>query len=192
MTEKPPIMLLTADFDIKQVGSELEWHFSRTDHNGNPIEGKDAGSIYFTKGETLFVHVSGGGKPGPDGQHPFESFKILDCVMISLPQLSQYGKGLATEFSPPSPFVSKDGGGGKNATIRLQADRFKPWIGVQPKDYYRQTLAWDDHLLVGDIEGRWELSFVVTVQITGTDGTVTERVFAFDPEGSVGTGMNPP
>ncbi|MES2318305.1 MAG: hypothetical protein V4631_12520 [Pseudomonadota bacterium] len=193
MTEKPPTMLLTADFDINQVGADLEWRFSRKDHNGKPLEGKDAGSIYFTKGEAMFVHVSGGGKPGLDGQDPFTGFRVLDCVLISRPQLSLYGPGLLTEFSPPSPFVCTKGGGGKNATINLDADKFQPWIGGKPKPgYYQVTQTWDDQLLVGQVEGRWELSFVITVEISWADGRVTERVFGFDPEGSVGTGMNPP
>ncbi len=193
MTEKPPIMLLTADFDINQVGADLEWHFSRKDHDGNPIEGKDAGSIYFTKGETLYVHVGGGGRLRPDGTAPFASFRVLDCVIVSRPQLSQYGTGLETKFYPPSPFVAKDGGGDKNATIRLAADRFAPWIGgPTKKGYFRRVQAWDDYLQVGDGLGRWEISFVITVEITGTDGRITERVFGFDPEGTVGSGLNPP
>jgi hypothetical protein len=191
--EQPPSMILTARFDIDQVGANLEWHFSRKDHEGNPIEGKDAGSIYFTKGEKFFVHVTGGAKQRPGGGDPFKNFKILDCCLISRPQLSQYGPNLQTRFYPPSPFVAKNGGAGKNATVRLPAGEFKNWIGGESKPgYYKQTLAWEDYLVAEQNEGRWELSFIVTVAITGSDGAVTERVFCFDPEATVGTGMNPP
>jgi hypothetical protein len=192
MKETPPIMLLTADFDVNQVGADMEWHFSRKDRNGNPIEGKDAGSIYFTKGENFFVHVSGGAKPDKHGEDPLASFTILDCAVVTRPQLSNYGKGLVTEFSPPSPFVEKDGTA-KNATIALPADQFSPWIGGKPKKgYFEKTQTWDDHLLIGQEEGRWELSFIVTVELNWTDGRVTRRVFGFDPEGTVGSGLNPP
>jgi len=192
MKEKPPSMLLQANFDVDQVGYNMEWHFSRKDHNGNPIEGKYAGGIYFTTGETMFVHVSAGGKK-QDGRNPFESFKILDCCLISQPQLTQYGGGRPTLFAPPSPFVTNQGDFPRNATIAFEVDKFKTWIGGEKvPDYYQQTQAWQDHLTVGQIEGRWELSFVVTVEITGADGAITHRVFGFDPEGGVGTGMNPP
>lgn len=194
MTDKvtPPSMLLKARFDIDQVGFNMEWHFSRSDHNGNPIEGKDAGSIYFTRGETFFIHVTGGAKKR-GGNNPFESFKILDCCLISQPQLSQYGSDMPTLFSPPSPFVSVPGDVPKHATITLQADKFKPWIGGETlPGYYKQTQAWSEHLTVGQETGRWELSFVVTVEITALDGSTTQRVFGFDPEGTVGTGLNPP
>ncbi|MFL6658124.1 MAG: hypothetical protein ACJ8GW_08645 [Massilia sp.] len=187
-------MLLRADFDINQVGADLEYRFTRTDHEGNPLKGKDAGSIYFTTGETFFLQVGGGGKRLLGTAQPFKSFTILDACLITRPQLALYGPGLPTKFSPPSPFVAKHGGGGKNATLHFTESKFKPWIGTQPlsDDYYEQVLAWDDHLVVGDIPGRWDLSFVITVAITWNDNTVTERVFGFDPEGSVGTGMTPP
>lgn len=192
MKETPPSMLLRAKFDIAQVGYNMEWHFSRKDHNGNPIEGKDAGSIYFTKGETFFVHISCGGKM-QDGKAPFKSFKILDCCLISQPQLSQYGGGRPTLFSPPSPFVSNHGAIPKFATIQLPPDQFKPWIGEPSAPaYYKQTQAWEEHLTVGQTEGRWELSFVLTVELTDAENNVTRRVFGFDPEAGVGTGMNPP
>lgn len=192
MKETPPSMLLRAKFDIAQVGYNMEWHFSRKDHNGNPIEGKDAGGIYFTKGETFFVHVSAGGKK-KDGKDPFKSFRILDCCLISQPQLSQYGGDRPTLFSPPSPFVTNQGAIPKHATIQMPAANFKPWIGGETAPgYYKQTQAWEDHLTVGQIEGRWELSFVVTVEITDAEGHTTQRVFGFDPEAGVGTGMNPP
>lgn len=193
MKEAPPSMLLRANFDIDQVGFNMEWDFSRKDHNGNPIEGKYAGGIYFTTGETMFVHVSAGGKKKKNGKNPFESFKILDCCLICQPQLSQYGGGRPTVFAPPSPFVTNEGAIPLHATINMRADQFKSWIGGEAdKDYYKQTQAWQEHLTVGQIEGRWELSFVLTVEITDAEGGVTQRVFGFDPEGGVGTGMNPP
>lgn len=192
MTEKkPPIMLLKAHFDVNQVGYNLEWRFSRKDHQGEPIEGKDAGSIYFTKGEQFFVQVSGGGKLRKDGKNPLSSFKILDCCLISQPQVAVCGPGVPTTFSPPSPFVAK-GDISRPATISLDPDKFQPWIGgKQPPGYYQQTQAWTDHLTVGQVEGRWELSIVITVEFTTPEG-VFVRVFGFDPESSVGTGINPP
>lgn len=192
MTEQPTSMLLRAKFDIDQVGYNMEWHFSRTDQHGNPIVGKDAGSVYFTVGETFFIHVSSSGKARKDGSDPLGSFKILDCVVISTPQLSDYGPGRPTRFSPPSPFVSTEGDIPKYATIPLDPAKFVSWIGGKPvPGYYEQTQAWSEHLTVGQIPGRWELSFIVTVEIVAPDGSSTRRVFGFDPEGSVGTGINP-
>lgn len=193
MKEQPPSMTLRADFDIEQIGEGLVWHFSRADHEGNPIEGPDAGSIYFTVGEKFHVHVSGGGKTKHEGKKPFNGFRILDCCMISRPQLAQYAAGMKTLYSPPSPFISAKGEK-LNATIALDTKKFKDKGRKHPDKpgYYKETQVWEDHLTVGEVAGRWELSFVMTVAIALPDGDEDVRVVTFDPEGTVGTGMNPP
>jgi len=54
-------------------------------------------------------------------------------------------------------------------------------------DLRRIRQEWKHNLDVGHANGRWELSFVMTVRITRGEGEQPElRVFSFDPESSVG------
>lgn len=193
MKETPPIMTLNADFDIAQIGETLEFSFTRTDGQGNPIEGKDAGSVYFTKGEQFNVVVNGGGRVKSTG-NPFEDFKILDCCLITIPRLAQFGEGIKTQFSPPSPFVSAKTGAPFPATINLDASKFKEHgRGAAGEGrYHKVKQVWGEHLVTGTTTGRWKLSFVITVAIRMHDGSIDTRVLSFDPEVVVGTGMNPP
>ena len=182
MTTNPPAMVLEANFDIDQTGETLEWHFARSDGDGNPDEGKDAGSIKFVVGEKMFVRVTGGSKT------PYTSFKVLDCCLITQPQIVQCGKDIPTLYAAPSLFV-KGEGHSMGASIKLAAEKFEP-RQVQPDPaYFTITQVWGGHLKVGDDRGRWELSFIITVLITRADGSSYPRVFNFDPECEVGPGI---
>lgn len=199
MKKNPSAMLLEANFDIDQTGETLEWRFSRTDGDGNPIEGRYAGGVYFTVGEKMFIRVKAGSKVKPDKKTPFQSFEVLDCCLISRPQICQSGPDVPIRYALPSPFVAGTPPGeiGTNleamgASINLAANKFKAREAKpHDPDYYQVTQVWDDHLTVGGALGRWELSFVITVSIMRTDGTSYPRVFCFDPEGEVGTGIVP-
>jgi hypothetical protein len=185
--KKPTTMLIEANFDIDQVGQSLEYHFRRKDGHGNPVKGRYAGGVYFTVGELTRVRVRAG------SYTPFTGFKVLDCTLVTVPQLVQIGSKVATRFSPPSPFASTDAVTVTGASLSLPAEQFVP-AAADPVDpeYNEFALEWDQGLTVGNETGRWEISFVLTVEIQRADGNTEQRVFTFDPEGEVGSGVVPP
>jgi hypothetical protein len=189
MTKKATAMHLEANFDIDQVGSTLEWSFKRYDCDGNPLTGKYAGGIFFTTGEEMRVRVRAGCRT------KLTSFKVLDCTLISIPQIVEIAPKKKAKFAPPSLFVSTDVPPIKvtGASIKLNGDDFKrdDLIPPSPPGYSEIALLWDKHLTVGLTEGRWEISFVLTVQVTEEGKPPTERVFCFDPEGDVSNGLTP-
>src|SRR5471032_687794 len=114
----------------------------------------------------------------------FTSFQIVDCCIITVPQLTQIGPKVPTIYSPPSPFLQSVG-----ATYHLPLDFEIQKLLGEPADppmrHIRQE--WKHNLDVGYAAGRWELSFVITVRIMrGEDVQPELRVFSFDPESSVG------
>lgn len=199
---KPVTMRLEANFDIDQIGDTLEWSFERSDGEGNPIEGIYAGGIYFQEGEKMYLHVKAG-QTIKLGRKRFEGFKIVDCCIISRPQL--YSIDLSPEtpkkakFAPPSPFglLLQDGSVSDKqsmpATFNFSVAQFgnATVVPTEP-DYYQLERVWESHLTIGQSNGRWELSLVLTVEITRADGITEMRVFGFDPESEVGSTSNPP
>ena len=185
--KKPTTMLLEANFDIDQLGQTLEWRFSRTDGHGNPVKGRYAGGIYFTVGEQTRVRVRAG------SYSSFKGFKVLDCTLVTLPQIVQVGKGMPTRFAPPSPFITTSKIAVSGASVSLPPEQFIP-SAVHPDDpeYNEFALEWNSALTVGAETGRWEIAFVLTVEITRADGSSEQRAFSFDPEGEVGTTVSPP
>jgi len=188
MNVKPTTMLIKADFDIDQIGETLEWSFYREDGHGNPIKGHYAGSVYFTVGELTRVRVKAG------GYSRFVGFEVLDCTLITRPQITQIGAGLRTEFAVPSPFISTADITVTGATISLPPSQFLPADVPKPEpEYTEYAREWSKELTVGSATGRWEISFVLTVAIQRVLGGKPElRVFTFDPEGEVGSGVSPP
>jgi len=189
MTKKATTMHLEANFDIDQVGGKLEWSFKRFDGDGNPLTGKYAGGIYFTTGEEMRVRVRAGCR------NPLTSFKVLDCALITVPQIVEIAPKKKAKFAPSSLFISTKVPEIKvsGASINLPGDDFKrDDIPLPTPGYSEIALLWDKHLTVGQEEGRWELSFILTVQVTEKDQPPTERVLCFDPEADVGSGVTPP
>jgi hypothetical protein len=192
MTKKATAMILEANFDIDQIGGKLEWSFSRKDGDGNPIKGKYAGGIYFTTGEVMRVRVKAG------SWTKLTSFKVLDCTLITLPQIVELEPKKKAKFAPPSIFVSTTAPAPEikviGASINLPGNEFEESVGPLPEPgaYSEISRQWDKHLTVGQTEGRWELSFVLTVRVEQEGKAPCERVFYFDPETEVGNGVSPP
>jgi hypothetical protein len=202
--KKASTMLLQANFDIDQIGETLEWRFSRKDGDGNPITGRYAGGIYFTVGEKMYIHIQAINK------NRFKGFEVLDCCLITRPQIYVTGPEVRTIFAPPSPFIGNDRVQVNGASIDVPARQFvrqadadaeasyfgeltrQDGAGVDPDGFFTVEQVWDNHLEAGKFTGRWEISFVITVKITLEDGKSHKRVFSFDPEGEVGNGINPP
>lgn len=187
MTPPIPPMILHANFDVDQLSDQLQWRFSRADGQGNPPAGTDAGTVYFTEGETFKLQVTAG------RDSAFETFEVIDCCLISRPRIVQLGVGLKTLFAAPSPFVAPSGEPLPGATCQIPGSEFVPVSAAQAGPGHHQVVReWDGYLKAGPNTGRWELEFVITVRITGADGQSWSRVFSFDPESEVGTGMTPP
>lgn len=193
MTVKAPTMLLEANFDIHQIGETLKWRFSRTDHNGCPIYGLYAGGIYYTVGEEMKIHLTAG------SAQRLKSFRVLDCTLITRPALIEIGHGKPFKYAQPSPFIENSGIKIAGASVNLPGHQFKP-SDIDPiepiepieSDYHRLAVQWEKHLTVGQTPGRWEFSFVVTVEVECHGAAPVQRVFCFDPEGEVGSTVSPP
>ncbi len=183
--KKPTSMLLEANFDINQIGETLEWSFNRKDGDGNPVKGRYAGSIYFTMGEEVHIRVRAG------GYEKFESFKVLDCTLITRPQIVSVAPGSLATYARPSPFKDTIG-----ACVEVDPAEFGPSRGAESEQdgvrYHTIAQKWKKHLTVAESTGRWEIAFVLTVEITRLSGEQQQRVFVFDPEGEVGAGVIPP
>lgn len=190
MTKKAPTMLLSAEFDMSQVSGTLDWSFTRKDGNGHPITGKYAGGIYFTVGEEMRVVVRA------LSWNRLVSFKVLDCTLITIPQIVELEPKKTAKFAPCSPFISTATPHVNvlGASINLPGDGFKKADvpAPPPGAPHEIALQWDKHLTVGSKEGRWEMSFVITVEVQEGDGPPVQRVFCFDPESEVGNGITPP
>lgn len=181
--KKPAAMFLEVTFDIDQTSDQLGWHFWRADGHADPRQGKDKGIINFTAGETFYVGLKGGSK------QPFKGFRIIDCSIITKPFVYICGPDIDTVYAPPSPFTSDATMG---AVVNLPATQFQPAEAGALEHYYVKAQNWSGFLTVGQFEARWELSFVVTVEITRDNGSKVLRVFSFDPEGEVTNGVVPP
>ncbi|UUZ49123.1 hypothetical protein LP420_01205 [Massilia sp. B-10] len=58
---------------------------------------------------------------------------MLDCTLITMPQVVQIGKGTTTKFAPVSPFVSTAAIGITGASVSLPPAQFVP-SAVHPDD----------------------------------------------------------
>lgn len=180
MTYEKPWMKLAVHFDADQTSSQLDYAFTSCDGTADPRHGQYMGSVHFQQGQHVYVEVTGCGMKTSG----YSSFQIVDCCIISVPQVTQMGTGVPTVYSPPSPFLQSVG-----ATYPLQLDFVSELLPQNPElpDLRSIRQQWKHTLDVGHTKGRWEISFVLTVRILRGEHRQPElRVFSFDPEGSVG------
>ena len=180
MTPVRPWMKLSVHFDADQITNQLNYNFTSCDGSADPHYGPNMGGVHFKKGQNVYLDVTGCGNKASG----FTTFEIIDCCIISVPQLTQIGPKIPTVYSPPSPFIQTVG-----ATYNLPLDFESQLLPQNPElpelQHIRQE--WQHNLNVGDANGRWELSFVITVRILRGESIQPElRVFSFDPESSVG------
>ena len=180
MPDKMPILHLEVDFDIDQLGDRLVWRFARSDARGNPLTARYAGSIYLTRLEALDLRVRAG------SARPFKSFDVLDCCIVTRPEILRCTQDETVEFALPSPFVYAAGSAVAGASISLDANRFKAAKTLQEDSYYLMAQKWDGVLMTGESLGRWNMSLVLTVRINHADGSASVRVFECDTEAVVG------
>lgn len=180
MTPVSPWMKLSVHFDADQITNQLDYSFTSCDGTADPRHGPYMGGVHFQKGQHVYLDITCcGSKAGG-----FTAFQIIDCSFISVPQLLQIGPKVPTVYSQPSPFLQAIG-----ATYSLPLDFDSQLLPQDPAlpELRRIRQEWKHTLDIGHANGRWELSFVMTVRITRAEGEQTElRVFSFDPESSVG------
>lgn len=178
-------MLLETKFDVDQVSDNLAWRFVRRDGQGSPDKGKEAGSINLTVGEAFHVRVKAVSK------NRIEGFEVINFCLVSRPYIYQCGPGVVTEYAPPSQFAADKPGEIRGACTNLPADEFVRGAVDATERYHAIEQDWTGHLTVGEFQGRWELSVILTVKILRQDGSCSVRVFSFDPETDVSSGVVP-
>lgn len=188
-----PMMALTAKFNVNQIDDGINWIFTDLESAGipdhileDPHWNRD---INFSVDQEFRIAITASDEDHTD----FESFELIDCCLITRPQILSCGPGERTYYAPPSLFVNASGKQ-LGALYQIDPSTFSVLsTGTDVKKGKRITLLWDGHLTVGPYNGVWELSFYITVRIKRT-GQETEqlRVFYFDPESEVGNGTYPP
>lgn len=183
MTYEKPWMKLSIHFDADQISNQLDYTFTSCDGSAHPQEGPNTGGVQFQPGQHVYLDINCCGTGG------FTEFEIVDCNLITIPQIIQIAPELPTLYSPPSPFLQCMG-----ATYAIPLE-FKAHVlppdPAQP-DLRRIRQEWQQSLDVAQNKGRWELIFVMTVRIIRGDQELPElRVFSFDPEASVGGRVTP-
>lgn len=181
--DKPQEVLLRVSFDIDQLSNRLVWVFDddgpvtpgRAVVNAFQRYGRHAGAVHFNKGDQLTVHVLGFGSI-----KDFETFEVTDCTLATVPTAYLHVP------PPPSPF------GNEHATQKLKFAKPVDLVSKCPELRIRAAHG-KSRLTVVEEKGVWDFSLYVTVKITRIepDGCHKHvlRVFLFDPESEVGTGV---
>jgi len=189
MTNPANTIVFTTSFDVDQISAKLNWNSSG---GSRPPTGRHSGSVYFEQGDTVALVVVGGGSQilNPGGLPPIKSFEIVDFCVITQPEIVECGPNTITKYANPSPFSNY------LAACHPMSLEFTN-TQVSKNHYLEITKNWiappDRPLTIGKQNGRWEISMYITVKIF-REGLLEPiyRVFFFDPEGEVGTGlMNP-
>lgn len=190
---KKPLMTLTARLDINQVDDGINWLFSDIDSisdiectSGDPQWNRD---INFSADQEFRIAIVASDQEKTN----FDSLEVVDCCVITRPQILSCGPNIRTWYGPPSLFVDSHGTQ-LGALYRIDPAKFSVHsTGMSPATGRKITLLWDGHLIVGKYNGFWDLSFYVTLSIKRTDEDTPQlRVFYFDPESEVGNGTKPP
>lgn len=188
-----PIMTLTARFDVNQIDDGIDWVFADLDSalivNHSPVEAQWNRDIQFLAGQSFKIAITASDKEKTE----FESLEVVDCCLITRPQILSCGPEQRTYYGPPSLFASSSSQQ-LGALYRIEPSAFTIHSsGIDPEKGKRITLLWDGHLTVGPYNGFWEVSFYLTVRIKRTNGQSDQlRVFSFDPEAEIGNGTFPP
>lgn len=188
-----PLMALTARFDVNQVDDGIDWLFDDIDSVGVGDRTQEDlhwnRDINFSVDQQFRIAISASDKE----KTGFESLEVVDCCVITRPQILSCGEGVRTRYAPPSLFTD-DSGKRLGALYQIDPSQFSVHsTGIEPTKGRRVTLLWNGHLTVGGFNGFWELAFYVTVSIKRAHEEAAQlRVFYFDPEAEISNGMDPP
>lgn len=167
-------LTLNVQFDIGQDSQQLNWYFSDSHGKINPQQGgRKSGLLAFHPGDTLTVAISAESETGQ-----LEVARIVDCALITMPMANTWNMERPGHYPMPSPFYKANGNSGVMSS-------FMP-VEAGPASSRRQTFR-GQTLTFANI-GRYKLTFMMTVAITEINGTISHRVFYFDPESDVGIG----
>jgi len=188
-----PLMALSARFDVNQVDDGIDWLFDDINSVGvgerSPEDMRWNRDVSFSVGQKFRIAITASDKE----KTGFESLEVVDCCVITRPQILSCGKGVRTRYAPPSLFTGS-GGDQLGALYPIDPSEFAVHSnGADPEKGRRVTLLWNGHLTVGPFNGFWELAFYVTVAIKRAQEEAAQlRVFYFDPEAEISNGMDPP
>jgi hypothetical protein len=172
-------VVLSVSFDVQQISQRLDWQFTR---DGTPVPfgtGANTGLLPFTEGDKFSLIVTGNSHNAV-----LQSLAITQCHLVCRPIL--YSKhahlGSAGSYPPPSPF------NGTSAVID-----FLPQGPGASASGNASAMQWPaPGIFSCNAVGRWEMSLILTAQIALNPSAGpydTYRVFTFDPECEVGTGL---
>jgi hypothetical protein len=185
------MMILSATFDVNQRSDRMDWQF--LDISAVPGQPSQPGGdhwnsdIFFSAGQSFRIAFTATDKENKG----LESFEILDCCLITRPQILRCGKDVLTLYAPPSPFISPSGEP-CGALYPFARSAFHATATYQPPGHVQQTLQWDHSLTVAGIDAHWQMSLYMTVRIHLSGRKPLLRVFYFDPETEIGNGTTPP
>lgn len=166
---------LNVQFDIGQESQQLNWYFSDSHGKINPNSaGAKSGLLSFKPEDTLTLAISADSSKGE-----IESVRVIDCTLICLPMLATWNKPNPGTYPLPSPFFQLEKSTGAVASF----------LPVTPGQASSKRQTFTGQTLTFSNMGRWKLSFLLTVAITEITGATNYRVFMFDPEADVGTGL---
>lgn len=178
-------MELKVTFDVNQIRSRANWYFHEVGNSADCDDGWH-NNIQFLPGQQFGIRLVATNYY----KTTLQSVSVVDCCLITQPQIQVCGPGHPPQYAPPSPFCTaslKPLG----ALAVIPATGFSRFEPIVPSSDY--VLIWNDYLVVGPMVSHWDLSFYVTVCIDrGVGATPDYRVFYFDPESEVGNGMDPP
>jgi hypothetical protein len=190
----PQHATISLSFDYQQRNQQLSWHAVEDGHNARHSHGPHAGGMWFDPGTQVDVLVTGGTVEETLSQSL--GFSIVQCCIVTRPHAYDLTRNFGRQFAPPSPFEAPHG---QAAAVVMVTD-FQPEKATPDAAgvlYYSRAYRSAQPLTVaGGAAGqaflhRWEMSFVLTVQIVDErSGARTLRVFTYDPETEVGNGMN--
>lgn len=187
---------ISLNFDFEQVNQMLTWKAvdEQTHRSAYHERGPHAGGMFLPVDESISIIVTGGAHKDCV-PHDWD-YKVLQCYLITLPHELWLQRTHGRQFSPPSPFVAAEGQVG-GAVRDIPASLFEgPFPDNGDKAYVASYYEAKNVLKVipktqpgaNDLEGRWEMTFILTVQVIPKDGSAPFlRVFSFDPETEVGT-----
>ncbi|OWQ48155.1 hypothetical protein CDL60_06120 [Roseateles noduli] len=186
-------------FDCQQRSSQLYWRAEENDRSLYCTEGPSAGALRLAAKESVSIRVSGGGLVD-DISNPW-LFSIRDCFIITVPLMHWNHVEHRRTLAPTSPFLPYTCTDtiSPGSLVRRVDTLYPDGNTVVPESRYvwSRYLAKDAFTVISspsdesvDPIGRWDMSFLLTVDITSPDKDTSRRVFRFDPETEVGNGLN--
>lgn len=189
-------VVLHVRFDVGQVTSQMMWDAEAAAMTSPPqcpayqTKGRNAGSVAIQPSGLFTVKLRA--TVGNTGSSPVMGLDILDATIITIPHLSIIDSANNIEtwaITAASPFFDQNTPGGTcNAVLTLCKQPKITWNSQN--QCYESDLG--KNIRVAGKSGRWKLSVVVTAAITIERSGTMIRVFHFDPECEVGTGIDPP